>query len=88
MSDNLRRYCDILKALKRLCHQEPKGNHARHLMTLAWLISGIVGSKKCHLPAIATKAPDPSLRESRIKRYTRFLQNEKITPEPLCATID
>jgi hypothetical protein len=81
MSDNLRRYCDTLAALKRLCPTEPKGNHLRHLMTLAWLISGIVGSKKSHLPAIATKSPDPSLRESRIKRYTRFLQNERITPE-------
>jgi Transposase DDE domain len=81
MSDNLRRYCDILAALKRLCRQEPTGNHARHLKTLALLISGIVGSKKCQLPAISTKSVHPSLRESRIKRLTRFLQNERITAE-------
>jgi len=81
MSDNLRRYCDILAALKRLCRTEPKGNHARHLRTLALLISGIVGSKKCQLPAIATKSAHSSLRESRIKRLTRFLQNARITPE-------
>lgn len=81
MSDNLRRYCDIHAALKRLCRQEPKGNHARHLTTLALLISGIVGSKKCQIPAIATKAALPSLRESRMKRLTRWLQNERITPE-------
>ncbi len=81
MSDNLRRYCDILAALKRLCRTEPKGNHARHLSTLALLISGIIGSKKCQLTAVATKAAHPSLRESRIKRLTRWLKNERITPE-------
>jgi len=81
MSDNLRRYCDIHAALRKLCRHEPKGNHARHLTTLALLISGIVGSKKCQLTAVATKAASGSLRESRIKRLTRWLQNERITPE-------
>jgi hypothetical protein len=81
MSDNLRRYCDILAALRKLCRQEPKGNHARHLTTLALLISGIVGSKKCQLTAVATKTAHLSLRESRIKRLTRWLSNERITPE-------
>jgi hypothetical protein len=81
MSDNLRRYCDILAALRNLCRHEPTGNQARHLKTLALLISGIVGSKRCHLPAIATQVPDGSLRESRIKRLTRWLSNERITPE-------
>lgn len=81
MSDNLRRYCDIHAALRHLCRQEPKGNHARHLTTLALLISGIVGSKKCQLPAIATKAAPGSLRESRIKRLTRWVQNERITSD-------
>jgi Transposase DDE domain len=81
MSDNLKRYCNIHAALRKLCRHEPKGNHARHLTTLTLLISGIVGSKKCQLSAVATKAAAGSLRESRIKRLTRFLQNERITPE-------
>lgn len=81
MSDNLRRYCDILAALRKLCRTEPTGNHARHLRTLALLISGIVGSRKCQLGAIASKAAPGSLRESRIKRLTRWVQNERITPE-------
>ena len=81
MSDNLRRYCDILAALRKLCRHEPTGNHARHLRTPALFISGIVGSRKCQFGAIASKAAPGNLRESRIKRLTRFIQNERITPE-------
>lgn len=86
MSDNLRRYCAIQLALKQLYPSEPSGNLARHLNTLAALVSGIVGSKKTHLPAIASKMPDSSSpkggkRESRSKRFARFLQNPKVTTE-------
>ncbi len=81
MSDNLRRYCAIHTALKQLCPKEPKGNHARHLQTLAHLVSGIVGSKRSSLPAIASKVPSNSTRESRIKRYSRWLMNEHISTE-------
>ena len=81
MSDNLRRYCAILVALKQAYPHEPTGNLARHLRTLAALVSGIVGSRKCHLSAIASKVPDGRKRESRIKRLSRFLQNEAVTPE-------
>jgi hypothetical protein len=44
---------------------------ARHLNTLAALISGMVGSKSCQLPGIATKIPDGAKPESRVKRFTR-----------------
>lgn len=81
MSDNLQRNCAIYDTLKQLCPQPPRGNHARHLRTLAHLVSGIVGSKRSNLPAIASKAPDASRRESRIKRYSRWLNNEHITAE-------
>ncbi len=81
MTDNLRRYCDIHSALKRMLVKEPLGNHARHVRTLALFINGIVGSRKCHLPSIATKSPLPSLRESRIKQLSRWLQNKSVTPE-------
>ncbi len=81
MSDNLKRYCAILVALKQLYPSEPRGNLARHLATLAALVSGIIGSKKTHLPAIASNAPDKSKRESRVKRFARFLQNPHVTPE-------
>ena len=81
MSDNLRRYCAIHSALLQLYPSEPTGNLARHLKTLAALVCGIVGSKKAHLPAIANKVADGSKRESRAKRFARFLQNPKVTPE-------
>lgn len=81
MSDNLKRYCAIHSALMQLYPSEPSGNLARHLSTLAALVCGIVGSKKVHLPALASKLPDGRKRESRIKRFTRFLQNKAVTPE-------
>ena len=74
-------YCAIHSALLQLYPSEPTGNLARHLKTLAALVCGIVGSKKCHLPAVADKAPDGRKRESRAKRFARFLQNPKVTPE-------
>jgi len=51
------------------------------LTTLAALISGIVGSKSTQLPSIATKIPDGARPESRVKRLTRWLDNERILEE-------
>lgn len=78
MSDNLRRYQAIKAALKELHPGEPRGNQARHLHTLAALISGIVGSKSTHLPAMAAKVPDGTKRESRVKKLSRWVNNERI----------
>ena len=60
MTDYLRTYFAIQTALKSLRPTEPKGNVARHLNALAMFISGIIGSQKCHLPAIARKVPTES----------------------------
>lgn len=78
MSDNRRRYRTIREELKRLYSTEPQGNVARHLNTLAGLISGIVGSSSAHLPKIAKKVPDHTKRESRVKRFSRWVDNERI----------
>jgi hypothetical protein len=78
MSDNLKRYFAIQKALKQRRPTEPKGNVARHLNTLAMLVSGILGSRKCHLPAIAGKVPTGSKVQSRIRRMERWLANDAI----------
>ena len=78
MSDNLRRYRAIRQALTQCYPGEPTGNMARHLNTLAGMISGIVGSKSSQLPTIATKIPDAATPESRVKRMARLLQNEGI----------
>jgi hypothetical protein len=51
------------------------------LSTLAALISGIVGGKSTQLPHIATKVPDGTKPESRVKRFTRWLDNDRILEE-------
>jgi hypothetical protein len=51
------------------------------LTTLAAIISGIVGSKRTHLPHIATKVPDGTQAESRVKRFARWVRNDRITEE-------
>ncbi len=81
MSDNLRRYRAIRSALTQAYPVQPTGNFARHLQTLAALISGIVGSKSTQLPHIATKVPDGTRPESRSKRFARWLDNERILEE-------
>jgi hypothetical protein len=78
MSDNLRRYRAIHAALKQAYGTELKGNVARHVATLAALISGIVGSKSVQLPHIARKVPSGTQPESRVKRYYRWITNETI----------
>jgi hypothetical protein len=78
MSDNRRVYSTIRMALKQMYPTEPKGNVARMLTTLAALVSGIVLGKSCQLPTIARKAPDGAMAASRIKRYSRWIQNERI----------
>jgi hypothetical protein len=68
--------------------QEAKGNLARHLNTLASMISGIVGSESTNLPDIARKTTvEPQVngkranRESRVKRFSRWIDNEGISQE-------
>jgi hypothetical protein len=81
MGDNLRRYRAIKGALKQLYPKDVKGNQARHMNTLAGLISGIVGSRRVNLPEIARKVPDGTNQESRVKRFSRWLHNERIEAE-------
>jgi hypothetical protein len=50
-------------------------------MTLAALISGIVGSKSTQLPHIAAKVPNGSQPESRVKRFARWCDNAHILEE-------
>jgi hypothetical protein len=81
MRDNLRRYRAIRDALTQGYPGQPPGTVARHLTTLAALISGIVGSKSTQLPSVATKIPDGTKPDSRVKRLTRWLDNERILEE-------
>jgi Transposase DDE domain len=81
MSDNLRRYRAIRDALTQCYPGQPSGTVARHLRTLAALISGIVGSKSTQLPHMATKVPNGTKPESRVKRFARWLDNPHILEE-------
>jgi hypothetical protein len=81
VSDNRRRFRTVRDGLRNLYPAEPKGNAARHLNTLAGLISGIVGSKRVNLPAIAGKVPDGTKKESRVKRFSRWVTNDQVTIE-------
>ena len=85
MSDNRRTYRAIKSALRQLYPGEPQGNSARHLETLARclemyfaMVNGIVRSQSSQLPAIARKVPDGNKPESRVKRYSRWIKNERI----------
>ena len=64
MSDNLRRYRAIRDALTQWYPGQPTGTVARHMSTLAALISGIVGSKSTQLPSVAIKIPDGTSSKS------------------------
>jgi len=81
MSDNLRRYRAIRDAVPQWYPGQPTATVARHLTTLAALISGSVGSKSTQLPSVATTIPDGAKPESRVKRLTRWLDNERILEE-------
>lgn len=81
MSDNHRRHYTIRIALKRLYPFEPRGNLARHLNTLAALISGIVGSKRTNLPQIAAKVPGRAKTESQVKQFSRWMANPRMAAE-------
>jgi Transposase DDE domain len=81
MSDNLRRYRAIRDALRQGYPGQLTGPEVRRLTTLAALISGIVGSQRTQLPSIATKVPDGTQVESRVKRFARWVHNDRITTE-------
>src|SRR5215471_3042415 len=81
MSDNLRRYRAIRDALRQGYPSHSTGRVARHLTTLAALISGIVGSQSTQLPKIAAHVSDGAQPESRAKRFARWLKNDYGTEE-------
>jgi hypothetical protein len=79
MSDSRRTYRAIKKAILQLYPSKPQGNLARHLTTLVGLVSGIVLSKSCQLPKIASNVPGDVHPDSRAKQFSRWINNEAIT---------
>jgi len=81
MSDSRRVYRAIRGAVKQLYPQEPQGQLARHLNTLAGMVTGIVLGKSCQLPKLAAKVPDAAKPDSREKRFSRWVQNAALTAD-------
>jgi len=75
MGDNHRRYRSISQTLRQL-YPGLTGHAARKLNTLAALISGIVGSQRTNFPKIAGKVPDTAKLESRVRRFSRWVQED------------
>lgn len=78
MNDSKRRYKGIRGALSEIYPSIPEGATARHLNVLAAMISGIVGCQSTNLPDISRKCSLEALPESRVKRFTRWLQDESV----------
>lgn len=81
MSDNRQVYGRIKAGLKQLYPGQLSQRQANQLETIAAMVTGIVQSKASHLEAMARKAPDGAKVESRVKRYSRSLQNEQVDAE-------
>jgi hypothetical protein len=78
MGDNHHLYRHIRKSLMQIYPKQLTGRQAQQMNTLSGMISGIVRSGKSQMRAMAKSAPDRSKVESRIKRFTRFTQNEGV----------
>jgi hypothetical protein len=80
MSDTYRRYRAIKQGIMQFYQPRPTGHREKHLNTLVALICGLTGGKHAHLPTIADHAPsNGATQESLIKRFTRFLKNDRHT---------
>ena len=78
MSDNHRVYRSIKQGLMQLYPKQLSCSQARHLNILTGMITGIVQGKKCQFESMAGKVPDKSKVSSRVKKFSRYTQNERI----------
>lgn len=78
MSDSLRVYSAMKRAVRQLYPEEPQGRRAQHLNVLAALMTGIVLGQSCQLPKIAAQVPGAAKDESRVKEYYRWLTNDGV----------
>jgi hypothetical protein len=84
MRDTLRRSRAIRPALAPGSPTPSLGHCARHLHTLAALLSGLVGSPSPPLPHLATTGPEGPQPESRVKRCARWGDNAPILEAVSC----
>jgi len=79
MSDSRRVYRRIESKLKQLFPKRLTANQARHMNTLAAMITGIVQGKSCTLETMARKIPTTNQVASVEKKFTRFIKNDAVT---------
>lgn len=80
MSNSRRRYRAILTKLMQL-HGCPTGHALSRLQVQAGYISGIIGSRRTHGREVAKHSGLRAKVESRVKRISRWYQNEKVCYE-------
>jgi hypothetical protein len=81
MRDNLRRYRAIRAAFTPCSPGPPSGPVARHWLTLAARLSGLVGSPSTPLPHSAATVPNGTTPASRVKRFARWCDHPHILEE-------
>src|SRR5262252_1829630 len=84
MSDNLRRYRAIRDACRPYDPSQPPGTLARHVITLAALIRGMMASPSPQWPNMASQVPNGTTPASRGKRLTRWRGNPPVTEAVDC----
>jgi hypothetical protein len=77
MSNQMRVYTEVLKALKRWMPTQAQG----HVVTLAMMITGIVVGKKAQLAPMSTQVPYPAKDKSIEKRMRRWVKNGRVEIE-------
>lgn len=67
----IRLYTILFEKIEEILSEE----HAYRKRNLGWLMAGIYASRSVHLSKVANKLPGKAMRESRIRRFMRFLDN-------------
>ena len=82
MTSSRHTYRRIQTAFRQLFpKQQMNGHQIRHLNTLIAMVCGIVIAQDSHLEKTARKVPEDNQVESRVKRFTRFNQNNSVSIE-------
>lgn len=82
MSDAHQRYRAIHQSLTQALPCQRQSHQAKAIQVLSALICGIVGANHSQLPRVASKSPSFGVKqESRLKRFQRWLMNERVTAE-------
>lgn len=68
----------LFQSVARMVNKFMPGMREEHRVSLAYLISGIIGSRQVQLSQVASKVVYPAKETSLVERLRRFLQNEQI----------